>query len=200
MRKKKTVYWTPRKAFFFLILGALFAFLAWQWRSIASFARNVALVRSAPDALTALRSFQHTTFGVICTESADAAEDCFVFSEEGVIFNGARTVVGDMIIRVSDRSGDKPQIGAFVVDPDSWENIVPIMRFVRGESLDIADFILKRTEREIDIILAGGTVLRFSYEFDPASHLRALVVLREKVPFESLEYLDMRVEGKIFYK
>ena len=199
MRKKKAGYRVLRRAILFLVLVAFLGGGILQRKAVASFVRNVMLARTAPDALSALRSFQHTTFGVLCAGLADEAGDCFVFDENGVIFNGARTVVGS-IVRVSDRSGEAFQVGSRMIDADSWRNIVPIIRFARDTGLDIADFALKRDEQEIDISLTDGPVLRFSYEFDPAQHLRALPVLREKVALGSLEYLDMRVEGKIFYK
>lgn len=185
MRKKKSGQGAPRTVIFFLTLAALAAFGVWQRQAVVSFARNLALVRRAPDALAALRSLSRTTFGVLCVGDRDSAEDCFVFDEDGLVWNGARTVVGE-IVRVSDRSGHIPPIGSSVIDADSWRFIAPIIRFARDERLDIADFILKRDEREIDIVLVGGPMLRFSYEFDPAQHLRALPVLREKVPFDSL--------------
>lgn len=199
MRKKKSGQWAPRRAILFVAIAALLAAAFWQRQAIMAFARNIALVRTAPDALSALRSFKRTTFGVLCAGLAGEAGDCFVFDEDGVVFNGARTVVGE-IVRVSDHSEAVPQIGSRVIDADSWRNIYPIIRFARDGGFNVADFILKRGEREIDIVLTDGPVLRFSYEFDPTQHLRALPAFREKVSFDSLEYLDMRVEGKIFYK
>lgn len=199
MRKKRSRYRMSRAAIVFLCIMGILGLCISQWRLISSFARSIALVRTAPDALAVLRSLQRTTFGVACAGAIDVAEDCFVFDEGGVLFNGARTVVGELV-RITDRSGEVFQIGSRVTDPDSWKNIVPIIRFARDEGLDIADFVLKREEREIDIVLTNGPVLRFSYEFDPTQHLRALPVFRQKVAFGPLEYLDMRVEGKIFYK
>ena len=182
-------------------IGAAFVACAvWQRVALVSFMSDVRRASHVPDVVSALHSLHRETFGVLCMTSPGAADDCYVFDADGIIFGTAHTVVGDAIARIDDASAFKPAIGEPFLDAGVWQNLSPIVAAIKNGDMPVSVFVLKRAEREVVVTLSpSGTSLYFSLEFSPEKHLRALPEFMKKVRAETLEYADLRVEGKIFY-
>lgn len=167
---------------------------------VARYAHNALLVVRKPDIASVLHTLRQEDFGMLCVQSGAGADDCYVFDEDGIIFKSARMVVSDVIARVDDLSDFKPVVGAPVTDPDIWKNMMPIIAYAK-ETLPANRIQFARTEKELTIVLSdSGTRLYFNLRLDPEEHIRALKELQKTTPFDSLEYADLRVKGRVFYK
>ncbi len=201
MHLKKNKPGRTRRIIIWVIFIVACLFAAWQNAVLVSWWHNIQRARNAPDVASALRSLRRETFGILCKATETTADDCYVFDADGVVFGTARMVVGDAIARIDDASSFKLTIGEPFIDLEIWKNLTPIVSAVRSGELPASALILKRAERELAVTLTPtGMKAYFSLEFSPEKHLRALKELEKKVKLETLEYVDLRIEGKIFYK
>ena len=197
-RKKKKNWLRP--AVSFAVLAAVI-FIGVRFRAQAArLVSSAWLVVKKPDIASVLHAVRREDFGMLCVKDVAGADSCYVFDKEGVIFEAANVVVGNVIARVDDASDFKPALGVILADPDIWGNMVPIIAYAK-DSLPASRMELLRTEKEITVTLMdSGTKLYFSLQFDPSEHIRALKELSKTVPTETLEYVDLRVKGRVFYK
>lgn len=197
-RKKKKNWLRPIVSF--AVLAAVI-FIGVRYRAqIARFAASAWLVIKKPDIASVLHAVRREDFGMLCVKDATDADSCYVFDKEGVIFEAANVVVGDVIARVDDASDFKPALGAMFVRPDVWVNMAPIIAYVK-DGLLASRMEFLRIEKELTVTFTdSGTKLYFSLQFSPSEHIRALKELSKTVPIETLQYADLRVKGRVFYK
>ena len=159
--------------------------------------QDIERVRNQPEVEKILAETRREEYGIFCS-GVEIANDCYLFDKNGVVFAKARTVVGEVILRIDEITDSRPPIGQSFLPQSDWENTLKILEFVKKGEWPAATFRLKRQQQEL--ILEGLPKLLFSLRFDPSQHLLALTELKNKVNFQSLLYLDLRVEDKIFYK
>ncbi len=151
-----------------------------------------------PDVAAVLYAMKREVVGVYCV---GAKASCYVFDREGVVFGAAQTVVGTGIVKIEDRSDFKSALNAPLLGAAAWHNLSRIIAAVKDNELDAGSIILNRSDNEATVmLLPERTPVYFSLAFDPRAHVDALPELRKKISFIGLQYIDMRVEGKIFYK
>lgn len=185
---------------FLSIVVACIGFSVRYQESLFSFWHNIRRIFSKPDAEAIARSFKKESFGVYCA-GAIQANDCFLFDEDGILFGAARTVVRDIIITIEDNSNFRPMVNKAFISEDEWRALKPIILSIQNKELIVHRITLNRAEKELTVIIPPTDIpVYFSLQFDPIKHLRALGQLTKKISFEKLQYFDLRVEGKIFYK
>ncbi len=198
-QKKKKKNWLRCLSSFAVLALLVFAGVRFH-AQIARYAANVWLVVRKPETASVLHALRREDFGMLCVKDPAGADDCYVFDDEGVVFDSARVVVGDVIARVDDASDFRPALGAMLADPDVWRNMAPVVAYAK-EGLPANRMEFARAERELAVTLTdSGTKLYFSLQFDPSEHIRALKELSKAVPLATLEYADLRVKGRVFYK
>lgn len=196
-RKKKN--WMRFFTWLFVFIFIIAVGIRWHAR-MAEYMKSAWLVAHKPDVVAALRLARHDNFGMLCVKDMAGADDCYVFNKDGIVFGSARMVVGDVIVRVNDQSDFKLVIGAPLIDADIWKNLAPLIAYAR-EGLPAVIMALSRQEKELTVTLSeSGTRLYFNLRLDPAEHIRALKELAKTVPLASLQYADLRVKGRVFYK
>lgn len=198
-RKQRTYF---KKIIFLILLVAVAAAGARYRGAIARYWTMIMLIAEQKDARALALSLRHEPLGILCvTANPDASEECYLFDVNGVVFDKARTVVNEVIVKVHEQSDVRPTITLPFVPPADWQNLRLILEAVRTKKLNVNRIALTRTDKEITLtILPHNTLFYFSYAFDPRDHLKALPEFFKKVSLEELRYVDLRVEGKIFYK
>ena len=173
-----------------------------RWRvRMTEYIRTAWLVVRKPDVAAALRLVRHDNFGMLCVKDSTGADDCYMFDNDGIVFSAARMVVDDVIVRVNDSSDSKPVIGALFIEPEIWKNMALIIAYAQDE-LPAGIITLSREDKELTntLLVDRGTRLYFNLRLDPAEHIRALQELQKTIPLDSLDYVDLRVKGRVFYK
>lgn len=161
------------------------------------------LVAERKDARILARSLRHEPLGILCvTPSLEAAaEECYIFDTMGVVFGRARTVVSEVIVKVNEQSDIRPAFNTVFVSSADWQNLRLILEAVRDKKIMVSRIALQRADKELTLtVLPEATPFYFSYAFDPRVHLDALPQFLKKVPLTELQYVDLRIEGKIFYQ
>ena len=126
---------------------------------------------------------------------------CYWFDKEGIIFDRASEAEEGVIFRINniDESVALPRLGDSVLGQDLFINLKKILEFLRG------DFVIQNHQwnnKNFDLksFTQGGVQLFFNTRFNPETNLKALKELSLKPFFKRLNYVDLRVENRVYYK
>ncbi|MFH1759443.1 MAG: hypothetical protein ABH822_02715 [Patescibacteria group bacterium] len=136
--------------------------------------------------------------GIWCASNA-----CFWFDEEGVVFDVAPRPDGGLIVAIDDRQGDlNIELGQTILSQKPWSNFMEIINSWLVGEMAIHNLTIDRERQELRTTTAFGSDLFFSYRFNPKGNLIALKQLRDKggVDLRKVQYVDLRVENRIYYK
>ncbi len=134
-------------------------------------------------------------------------EQCFYFDREGVIFRSAPLISGSLVLNVYGVN-QSPQIRDEIIEPKMIEFILtiregmPKIKIAYGSLPEAADFEIVSFE-DLRMTTARGWQIYFNPEYSAESQLRALEVVWEdeiKDSINDLEYIDLRIEGRVYYR
>lgn len=147
----------------------------------------------------------------------ESASRCWWFDDEGIIFKRAIAAQGSLIVAVNDYSQTGHGLNSKILPGDFVSNAFSIFRVLQAGNLNLKEIRLRDLSREeLEVAThsstplpstqlgAGGSgagpIIYFSLRF-PADN--ALVVIENflaKPGFDKLQYLDFRVENRVYYK
>lgn len=136
-------------------------------------------------------------FGIWCGES-----DCFWFDKDGVIFEKAPKVEGEMIYLVNDSSQRPLSIGSQIIEKNLFENLRKIFEVLDKAELNIKTIYLENFDLQEVLVkpaIFSLPKIYFSLRFDPSFSLAAIEELK-KTGLAKVEYFDFRVENRVYYK
>jgi hypothetical protein len=127
---------------------------------------------------------------------------CFVFDKDGVTFSLAPTAEGALLLKITDESERSINLGQSVLPERGWlAGVFTILEIIKKEGMAIADIRVKELGlREWEIVIAGGPRLIFNFEYMSGNLAEILKNLRGQLNFSKLQYIDLRVPGRIYYK
>ncbi len=130
-----------------------------------------------------------------------ASPSCWWFDDEGIVFERSPASSGGIIAAVSDFS--QPGRGLYSkVLPDIFlPNMLSIFSALKASGLGISGIILRDISlQEIEVHTAEGPRLYMSLRF-PADNIAAVLkTLSRRSGFKNIQYIDFRVEDKVYYK
>ncbi len=133
--------------------------------------------------------------------SAPPGEQCYWFDDTGVMFERSLSTTGNLIYMVSDYSQKDRGLGNTVLPAQFNDNFLSIMDVLRGLGLGIKAIDLKDLSlEEVDVETAPGPLLEFSLRFPANEYLPVLQNLVAQPGFNTIQYVDCRTRGRIFYK
>ena len=146
--------------------------------------------------------------GIVCqmdSSSAEAIEDkCFYIDKEGVVFENALQTSGSLILLIKDYSQREFVLGKKLFEENLINNILEIRENLFLETgIKSLDFnILSFPPNDLKVMTNEGWYIIFSLERNINSQITALkAALEEKIQKrENLEYIDLRIENRIYYK
>lgn len=136
-------------------------------------------------------------YGIWCQS---AVSNCFWFDKKGIIFAEAPMVEGALINKVEDLTGRDLKIGDTIIEQRFLDNLLKIFAvldetnlgkgFLNLENLSLQEIIFESPDR---------FKIYFSLRFDPAFSVAGIKSLRE-TGLEKMNYIDFRVENRVYYK
>ena len=135
----------------------------------------------------------------------DKIENCFYIDKGGVIFKDAPQTSGSLVILIKDYSGREYQLGEKIYN----ENVIDFISFAKEFltsqiNLKFLDFnILSFPPDDLKAITDEGWYILFNLQKRAEDQLQALkAVLNEKIKEgrKNLEYVDLRIKNRVYYK
>lgn len=156
---------------------------------------KIEIEKSYPKRLLKINLVKKTKKGAWCAPAA-----CFWFDEKGELFAEAPFVEGGLILTLNDFSGRELKIGDSVLPEDFLANFFKIVGFLEKNGLAAKNLKLEDISfQEITAESGDALQIRFSLRNDPAFAEPAVQSLKE-IGMEKVEYIDLRVENKAYYK
>jgi len=146
--------------------------------------------------------------GIACimdSSSAEAVEEeCFYVDKKGVIFEDAPQTSGSLILLIKDYSQREFYLGKKIFEQRIVDFISQARQGLSSEiGLIALDFnVLSFPPKDLKVMTNEGWYIIFDLEGDIKNQLRSIgAALEEKIKDrESLEYVDLRIENRIYYK
>lgn len=139
--------------------------------------------------------------GIICKQDIDG---CFYFNKDGIIFREAPNTSGNMITLIKDYSKKNYQLNSKILEKPFLDIVVKIKddlsqkMGLKAASFDIESY----PAEELRVVTSESWYILFSLDRDISSQLLALkAALDEKIENRmNLQYIDLRIENRIYYK
>ncbi len=133
--------------------------------------------------------------------------DCFEIDQQGIIFKKSPLVKGEMILNVYSQNGETavpsqvltPELTNFI---DSTYHRLKQVRTIDSQKLRASEFEVFSVE-DIRTETSYGWKIYFNPAVPLDSQINALTrVLSEEIgkDYSALEYMDLRIKGRVYYK
>ena len=130
-----------------------------------------------------------------------ANNECYWFDEKGVIYQKSTVPEGASIIKVNDKTGRSFKTGDIVLPDFLLTHFLTVLKVLTENSLSVKEInVNDLSQQEITVILYKGPELRFSLKFSSINANTAIAYLVKNKTFYQLEYIDFRVENRVYYK
>ncbi len=145
-------------------------------------------------------------FGSWClTEAGNSQEapvqNCFWFDGQGNIFKRAIGMEGSIFTVVDDYSQKDIGIGSKILPNKFVNNVFSIFRAIAGSGLRVKEMRLDDLSlEEMEVDTYDGPKIYFSLRFPADSAADAIGSIKGKTVFGNLQYVDFRVENRVYYK
>ena len=145
--------------------------------------------------------------GIWCQPKADQpqADNCYYFDKEGIIFAEAPISEGTLILKVTDNSKKIVSLGDKVIDDEKLNFIKSFTAEMnKSDELRITEFKIKPVPNiDLEAVTDGGWLIYLDKDQDASLAANNLITtLNEAVKdnVSNLEYIDLRIPSRIFYK
>jgi len=132
------------------------------------------------------------------------AENCFFVDSEGFVFKPAPILSGGSAPIVYEHMDRDLNIKEIVSNSKALKFILETKKQLDAANLNLTDFVISnQTPGDLEIISPDGWKIILNLDKSPAVQINALKRVLEKEIKEKrgqLEYVDLRVENRVYYK
>lgn len=137
--------------------------------------------------------------GIFCKK------DCYYIDKKGVIFEEAPQTSGTLILVIKDYSEGEVEIGKNVIEKEFMTELIDLRSYLLSQlGLKVLDFTIGPDPlKDLKIDTNEGWYILFDKSQDLKNQLEALELVLEKKIKEvrkDLEYIDLRIENRVYYK
>ncbi|MCX7589439.1 MAG: FtsQ-type POTRA domain-containing protein [Patescibacteria group bacterium] len=137
-------------------------------------------------------------FGIWCLISQN---ECLEFDSDGILFKKTFLSEGNLILKINDYSLRNLNIGAKVLPDRLLDIFLNIISMLKQQNIAFSDVNIKDINlEEMEIKVFNGPKIYFSLRFPPPDVEQIIDDFKNKNIFNKLEYIDLRVENRVYYK
>jgi hypothetical protein len=135
-------------------------------------------------------------------EAEGINEWCGWFDRNGIIFSEAPVIETEILNRVNDLSDRVIGMGDKVLPDNFMVNLLEIFSVLEKEDINTKTIYLKDFGlEEVETASVNATPkIYFSLKFDPKFSLGVIDSLRKSGEWKKLNYVDFRVENRVYYR
>ncbi len=148
-----------------------------------------------------VKEVDHVLAAVVCR-----IEQCFWLNKNGVSFNQSGKTAGNLILSLEDKTSRELKVGTELLNAKTLAEL----SFLRQRIYEDLSLGLRAGETadsnfsDFDFITSEGWILRLSLAENAYKTLETLKKTLEEIkktaPSAGLEYIDLRVPNKVYYK
>ncbi len=165
--------------------------------------KTVAIIKKLPDTLE-ITVEERNAIGVWC----NAAALCFYIDSDGVIFEEAPLIEGGLILLIEDQTAGDLQLGNAPLTRDDMALFTELKQtFAKHPDLPAIKRFVKRSQYGIDAISGEENLAIMLDTSHTVSPERIAIIVKEVIDSAGkkgedsiLEYIDLRIPGKVYYK
>ncbi len=147
---------------------------------------------------------KYEQIGIFCKENSLQENKCFYVDKQGVIFEDAPRTSGGLVLLIKDYSDKEIKLYDQVLNLETINMITEIKNYLSSEiglsavSFDIDSYPVNK----LRVVTNESWYVLFGLKQEIKKQLLSLkVVLDEKIEDRmSLQYIDLRIENRIYYK
>lgn len=146
-----------------------------------------------------LKIVERKEAGIFCKK------ECYYIDEDGVIFEEAPQTSGTLILVIRDNSEGEAEMGKSIVEKKFMAELIDLRSYLSSQlNLKVLDFTIESDDSgDLKINTNEGWYILFNRARDLKVQTEALkLVLEEKIKEgrKGLEYIDLRIENRAYYK
>ena len=130
--------------------------------------------------------------------------ECYYIDKEGVIFEEAPQTSGTLILAIKDFSKREIEIGKNVIEKEFMAELIDLKNYLPAQlGFKVLDFTIESDVlKDLKVNTNEGWYILFNGSRNLKSQLEALrLALEEKIKErKNLEYIDVRIENRVYYK
>lgn len=131
--------------------------------------------------------------------------DCYYFDKEGIIFKEAPLTEGGLILKIEDSGNKEISLGEKAISADLLKFMMDFSNeLINNSQIKITEFkIGSSADFDLKAVTADGWLIYLDQNQTPASAASNLFTILNEViknKISNLEYIDLRIPTRIFYK
>ncbi len=132
-------------------------------------------------------------FAIWCVFGGD---NCYWMDRQGIIFAEAPLTEGSLVFTVFDSRNNVLLLGSKIEEDRFVGNLISVLENLNKTGFEITKINFDKDLQEITVQTMEGTRLLFSDRFNSAQN----IALIKDLNLKNVDYIDLRVENKIYYK
>jgi len=166
--------------------------------------KEVRVKKNFPERNITIQTQERQPLGIACGKYS-VTDGCFNFDETGTIFTSSPLIVGATVLRIQDDSlGGGMTLPVKKYEEHEIDFISSIKRHILDTSaIAIESFFFLNRYGDVEAKTINGFTILLNMEQDPeiqAKILRNLLDLEIKDQVAELDYIDLRVDSRAYYK
>ncbi len=146
-----------------------------------------------------LKIIERKEAGIFCKK------DCYYIDKDGVIFEKAPQTSGTLILAIKDYSEGEVEIGKAAIEKEFMVELINLRDYLSNQlNLKVLDFAIgPDVSKDFKINTHEGWYVLFDRSRGLENQIEALqLVLEEKIGENrsNLEYIDLKIENRVYYK
>lgn len=191
----------PKNNFLFISQNRIAHLLKDNFKKI----RGVTIEKKFPDSVSIVIEERESIL-VWC-----AGESCFLIDDGGISYNAADfnspEILQNNLLRINDESARSVSLGEKIMNIEYEQYVMGIKEALENIDQKVGSEAYETPSNmaeEIKVRTEKGILIYFSAQYPLKNAVRALdIVLKKEIPKDKqndIEYIDLRSEGKVFYK
>lgn len=175
--------------------------LIWQNKNNESFLKNHPEIAD----LTIIKKYFERKIEILINKREKSGmwcfgEKCWWFDKEGTLFEEAPIASGELIYKVNDFSDRELSFGGKAMEKSFIDNLLKIFEVLDKAKLGVKTLRLNNLAlQEMTVESSKLPKIYFSLRFDPGFGVNIFESLK-KIGLDKIEYIDLRVENRGYYK
>jgi cell division septal protein FtsQ len=153
---------------------------------------NINVARGIPDTIKV--TFNERTPKLVWMSNLSM----YLVDESGIVYKEIQDP-GQLIV-VRDSNNLPVRIDQPIVSPSFINFVITLKPLIENNGFQVDHFQVNETTFNVDAVTQDGLILKFDITRTPDSQISDLAKFDENHKGEAKSYIDLRVEGKVFYK